>query len=164
MNPLNSKPHAHSARRRELLRATAALGLLGLAPQSRACEYFTTTLRVTHPWTRATASDANSAILITRFDEVTSTDRLIAVETPVAGRAELVTGNTTGKIDLEIPEGLLTELSEDGTYIRLLDLAHPLKLGRSYPLLLSFEKGGIAHATLNVDYGGGSFSSLRTFR
>ncbi|MBR0566852.1 copper chaperone PCu(A)C [Azoarcus sp. L1K30] len=161
---MKSKLHAHSASRRTLLRATAALGLLGLAPQSRACEYFTTTLRVTHPWTRATTPGANSAILITRFDEVTQPDRLIAVETPVAGRAELVTGSRAGEIDLEIPQGILTELSEDGTYIRLLDLAHPLKLGRSYPLLLTFENGGIADATLNVDYGGGSFSSIRGFR
>ena len=28
----------------------------------------------------------------------------------------------------------------------------PLEIGRAYPLQLSFERGGIVQATLNIDY------------
>jgi copper(I)-binding protein len=88
-----------------------------------------------------------------KFDEVTETDRLIGVETPVATGAELAGEGATGRaVNLLIPEGRETLLSEEGTHIRLLGLKHPLLIARVYPLQLVFEKGSIVNATLNVDY------------
>jgi copper(I)-binding protein len=139
--------------RRDVLRAGLVLCASLAVPPARACEFITSTLRITHPWTRATAPDATSAVLCTRFDQVTETDRLIGVDTPVASGAELVVDGVGGKVDFLIPQGRETFLSDDGTHIRLLGLEHPLEVGRSYPLTLVFQKAGEVQAQLNVDYG-----------
>jgi copper(I)-binding protein len=55
-------------------------------------------------------------------------------------------------VDFFIPAGQETYLSEEGTYVRLLDLKFPLPLGRTYQLVLGFEKGGTHHTTFGVDY------------
>jgi copper(I)-binding protein len=86
------------------------------------------------------------------FDDVNETERLIAVETPVAAGAELVTAGVASEVNLLIPAGRETVLSEEGTHIRLLSLKQPLQIGRTYPLRLSFEKAGHVNALLNVDY------------
>ncbi|MCV2353545.1 copper chaperone PCu(A)C [Paucibacter sp. B2R-40] len=140
--------------RRHLLRAAAAAGLGACLPRARACEFFCTTLRVTHPWTRASAPGATSAVINMKFDEVLQDDRLIGIETPVAASAEIGRAGSRDKraVDFAIPAGQETELSETGTFIRLTGLKHPLEIARSYPLTLVFEKGGSIEADLSVDY------------
>jgi copper(I)-binding protein len=138
--------------RRAVLQTGLALCASLVAAPIRACEFFTTTMRITHPWTRDTGPDA-FAVLCMKFDQVSETDRLIGVETPVAAAAELVTELGVGTaVNLVIPQDRETVLSEQGTHIRLLELRHPLAVGRSYPLALTFEKGGTVVAQLNVDY------------
>ena len=140
--------------RRHLL---IALGCAGLARPSRACEFFSSHLRIWHPWTRATRVDADSARLCMRFDEVRQTDRLIGVETPVAAGVRLagpgVPSGGTG-LSLLIREGEELTLSEEGLHIELLDLQQPLQVGRSFALRLVFESAGPVEALLNVDYAG----------
>ncbi len=138
--------------RRHALRAGAAfgLGLAGLRVQ--ACEFFASTLRVTHPWARATPQEAGVAIVCLRFDEVTEDDRLVGVQSMVAERAEL--GGPLGRrpVDLPIPRGEVMLLSEHGIHIRLLALTMPLELTRSYPMQLVFEKAGVLRTDLSIDY------------
>lgn len=126
---------------------------------ANACEYFSPTLRITHPWTRATPMDAPFAVLGLRFDEVTQDDRLLAVETPVAEAVVYVPGPTpegaAGQalaLPFDIPAGQDTVLADTGPHLRLLRLTQPLEVARSYPLRLVFEKGGSVKALLNVDY------------
>jgi len=158
---MKSKPASapDTAARRQFLRAASALPLLGLSARASACEYITPTLRITHPWTRATGQDSTHAVLITQFDEVVEDDRLIGIETPVAKGAVLVTPEGVGPLDLLIPQGGNVALDEQGVHIRLLELAHPLQVGRSYPLTMIFERGGANLASLNVDYGPVNFST-----
>ncbi|MDP2006959.1 MAG: copper chaperone PCu(A)C [Rubrivivax sp.] len=139
--------------RRRLLQAGLALCMVALAPRVRACEFMTPTLRVTHPWTRATGHDATTAVLCMRFDEVSEADRLILVETPVATSAEMGGALARPTVDFLIPQGEETYLDDSGTFVRLLGLTQPLQLGRSYPLRLGFEKGGVFNTTLGVDFG-----------
>ncbi len=139
-------------RRRRLLQAACAAGLSALLPAARACEYFTTTLRITHPWTRASDSGADSAVISMKFDDVTRSDRLIAVTTPVAEGAELGGRLAAPEVNFPIPAGRETQLSEIGTFVRLTGLKHPLEMGRSYPMTLVFEHGGSVAATLSIDY------------
>jgi copper(I)-binding protein len=138
--------------RRTLLRASLALGAGLVAPGSRACEFFSSHLRITHPWTRASAEGATSALICMKFDEVTQADRLIGVETPVARAAELAGLGVRPALDFAIPAGQETLLSEEGIHVRLLDLLIPLEMGREYPLLLTFAGGGVIQAKLSVDY------------
>lgn len=136
--------------RRHLL--LAGLGLpLGLALPARACDFFSSHLRIWHPWTRATRAGAETARLFMRFDEVQRTDRLIGIDTPVAGAAQLITPAGPRPLDLRIEAGSELTLTEDGLHIELLDLQHPLQVGRSFPLRLRFESAEPVNAMLNVD-------------
>ena len=95
----------HPINRRWLLRGGALAAGSLLLPAARACEVQAEFLRVTHPWTRATAPDAEFGILCMRIDEVTADDRLIGVHSPVADSAELA-GTPHGQaLDLAIPAG-----------------------------------------------------------
>jgi len=69
----------------------------------RACEVQAEFLRVVHPWTRATAPGADSAVLGMTIDQVTKDDRLVAVQTPVANGAVLVQDGQSGPLDLPLP-------------------------------------------------------------
>jgi copper(I)-binding protein len=135
-----------------MLHRGLAAGLAAVLPAARACEFYTSTLRVTHPWTRATAPGASTAVVCMKFDEVTVADRLISVETPVATGAEMGGVGAGSAVDFLVPAGQTTFLDEGGTHVRLVGLKFPLEVGRSYPLRLGFEKGGEFNATLTVDY------------
>lgn len=137
--------------RRDILRLAAAGATTLSARSVWAHEYYVATLRISHPWCRATAADAPSATVCVTFDEVREADRLIGVETPVAESAEL-SDSRPGTVELAIPLGRDTVLGEQGTLLRLVGLKQALELGRSYPLRLVFAKGGAVDATLDVAY------------
>lgn len=139
--------------RRGLLQAGLALGAGLVLPAARACEFYTGNLTIVHPWTRASAAGATTAIVCMSFLDVTQTDRLIGAQTPVADGAELGGDATAGPgLDFEIAAGQTAVLSERGVHLRLVGLKFPLPVGRTYPLVLSFEKAGPINATLTVDY------------
>lgn len=138
--------------RRGVLQAGFALGTTLLLPQARACEYFADNLRITHPWCRATAPGATSVIVSMKFDEVTKADRLIKVETMVAEGAEIGGVLARPEVDFAIPEGQETHLGEQGSYLRLTGLQFPLEVARTYPMKLTFERGGMVQTNLNVDF------------
>lgn len=136
--------------RRHLLLAGLVLPL-SFARPTRACDFFSSHLRIWHPWTRATRAGAETARLFLRFDEVQRTDRLIGIETPVANGARLIDREGPRPLALLIEAGHDLTLSEDGLHIELLDLQHPLQIGRSFPLRLIFESAEPVNAMLNVD-------------
>ncbi|MDR7267653.1 copper(I)-binding protein [Pelomonas saccharophila] len=144
-------PHPALPRRHLLLAASAAY--FGLARPAKACEFFSSHLRIWHPWTRSTRVDADTARLCMRFDEVQKTDRLVGIETPVAAGVRLA-GPGAQDLPLLIRAGETLALTEDGLHLELLDLQQPLQIGRSYPLRLIFEFAEPVNATLNVDFGG----------
>ncbi len=142
----------HPPRRRLVLGAGAAIGATLIGTPARACDFALPHLRVTHPWTRATPAKAGSAVLCTRFDEVTEADRLVGLVTPVATGFEIVGPQGTRASSLEIPEGRETVLGEEGLRLRLVGLSQGLMIARAYPLTFVFERGGELIAALNVDY------------
>lgn len=146
------QPIVRSFCRRSFLRAGVAVSATLLVPTARACEFFTATLRITHPWTRATAPGDPFAVVCLTFDEVSVADRLIGVTSPVAAGAEMGGDQPGGPVDFLIPARRETVFSEEGVHVRLVGLRHPLELARSYPLTLVFEKGGAIGTKLSVDY------------
>jgi periplasmic copper chaperone A len=138
--------------RRVLLLSSLFLGLGVVAAPARACEYSNGLLRVTHPWTRATAVGAHEAVLCMTIDEIAQDDRLMAVHTPVASGAVMAGADAGLDLDLPLRSGQVLQLHEAGRHIRLTGLQQPLEMGRSYPLQLVFERSGAIKATLNVDY------------
>jgi copper(I)-binding protein len=140
-------------RRRALLQLGLAIPAAATLPRpARACEFFAPNLRVYRPWSRATAAGDAFAVLCMTFDEVTLADRLLAVHTPVAGRVVLQRAGKPAPVDLALPAGASTELDEGGVHLRLLDLQHPLAVGRNYPLELRFERGGTVVGDFDVIY------------
>ena len=98
--------------RRGVLQAGLAIVAGGFVPGARAHEYFTANFTLIHPWTRASAPGATSANICMTFDEVTSSDRLIGASSPLAEGAEMG-GNGVGRaLDIAIPQGIKTELTE----------------------------------------------------
>jgi hypothetical protein len=142
----------HHLRRRAVLHAGLALGAGLLAPRAKACEFFAPNLRVYRPWTRATPPGADSAIVCVTFDQVTETDHLIGIETPLCEGAEIGGVGARQGLDLVIPAGRETVLTEQTTYLRLVGLKQPLLFGRSYPMNYVFEKGGVVPGDVDVDY------------
>ena len=136
--------------RRAALRAGLAFGAALALPQARACEFFADNLRITHPWCRATRLTATSAAVSMVFDEVTRDDRLIGVQTMVAESAEIGGQLARPEVDFAIPQGVETHLSEGGSYLLLTGLKFPLQIARTYPMVLTFEHGGVVQAQLNV--------------
>ncbi len=128
------------------------MGTTLLLPGAHACEFFSTHLRIYGPWARATAQGATSAVLCMTFDEVSQSDRLIGVDTPVASGAELGGAQASRTLDLLIPQGRDTELTEAGTFIRLTGLRFALEVAKEYPLTLTFEKSGVVLADFDVKY------------
>lgn len=137
--------------RRAALRAGLAAGAALALPQARACEYFADNLRITHPWCRASRPGATSAVVSMMFDQVTRPDRLVGVTTMVADNAEIGGQLARPEVDFTIPEGAETHLGERGSYLLLTGLKFPLEVARTYPMVLTFEHGGVVQATLNVD-------------
>ena len=138
--------------RRRLLQGGLAFAVSLLAPPARACEFFSSNLRIFHPWTRATEEGAAFAVVCMKFDEVLQDDRLIGVETPIARAAEMGGPGAGLRIDFAIRAGEESVLSEAGTHVRLVGLNHAVEVARAYPLKLMFERGGEINALLNVDY------------
>jgi copper(I)-binding protein len=138
--------------RRLMLKGGVALCAGVALPQAQACEFFTGSLRILHPWTRATRPGDSTAMVGLQFDEVQQADRLIGAQTMVAEGAEIAGSGKPGELDFEIPAGRITRFDEFGPHLRLLNLRQPLLLNRSYPLRLEFQKGGVILTTLSVDY------------
>ena len=133
--------------------ALAFLLALMAVPALQAHEFFTGKLTVIHPWTSATEPGQTSAVVSMKFEDVTETDRLVGVRTPVAEGAELGGTAADTRLDFEIPAGRDTQLRADGIYLRLTGLTMPLYQGREYPLTLVFEKAGPIRCALLIDYG-----------
>jgi periplasmic copper chaperone A len=137
--------------RRVLLLGGLASGLAAGIRPTRACEIDARFLRIVHPWTRAARASDAFAIVCMSFEDVSVTDRLVGVVSPVATRAVLQQGDQQGPVDFLLPAGQASALTEEGVHVRLLGLRQPLEIGRVYPMALHFEQSGVVDAELTVD-------------
>lgn len=85
-------------------------------------------------------------------------DRLVAVSTPVAGKAELhsvTDDNGVMKMrpvdGIAVKPGQTVELKPGGLHIMLTDVQGGLKPGDTFPLTLTFEKAGAKSVSASVD-------------
>ncbi len=111
-------------------------------------------------WARATPGKAeNGAAYLTIVSPVA--DRVTAVSTPVAQKAELHTMSMEGGVmkmrplaGIDLPPGQPTTLKPGGMHIMLFGLVRPLQAGQSFPLTLSFEKAGAREVTVAIGKAG----------
>nr|WP_244597997.1 copper chaperone PCu(A)C [Afipia felis] len=116
-------------------------------------------LTVTAPWSRATPKGAKiGAGYLTIQNNGTAPDKLVGVESVVAGKTEIhemsmtdgvmkmrpVTGGVT------IEPGKSVVLGPSGYHLMLMDLKNPLEQGQSFDATLRFEKAGPLKVTFQV--------------
>ncbi|GGJ97635.1 copper chaperone PCu(A)C [Pseudomonas matsuisoli] len=107
-------------------------------------------LHIDHPWSRELPPNAPTApAYFVVHNKGSEPDRLLAVETAIAGRAELHEHVHAGdmmkmqKVDsVVIPAGGEITFAPSGYHVMLFDLKQPLRSGDRFPLTLHFERAG----------------------
>jgi len=143
------------------LAAFAALFLSLALPAQASDETKIGDITVATAWSRASAGPARTGAAFMAISSAGAADRLIAVATAVAGRAELHTHLMEGGImkmrqvsAVDVPAGGMVMLQPGGRHVMLFDLAQPLKEGDRYMLTLTFEKAGKAEVMVMVGAAG----------
>ena len=134
------------------LAALVAVGGAAMAQQAQPAPK----VEVTQAWARATPGKSTIG---TAYATVIAPagDRLIGAATPVARVAEIhqhTMDNGVMKMRqvdaVPLPAGQAVVLSPGGYHIMLIDLKAPLIAGQSFPLTLSFEKGGTVETDVAI--------------
>ncbi len=115
-------------------------------------------MRIDQAWTRATAGNARTgALYVTITNTGTVTDRLIAVNTPVADKAEPHESKMNNGVmemrplgPVSIAPGKTFTFAPNADHIMLTGLKAPLKLGDQVPVTLTFEHAGAVQTTASV--------------
>ena len=140
--------------------AAGALALAALvATAAIAHEFKLGDLMIDHPWARASIGQAKAgAAYLTIVNGGSEPDRLMAVETPAAKRAELHTHVMKDGVmkmrrleAVEVAPGEPTVFQPGGLHVMLMGLKAPLAEGETFPLTLSFEKAGTLEITVKIE-------------
>ncbi len=114
-------------------------------------------ISVENAWARATIGTAQSGVIYATITDHGAPDRLLALSTPVAGKAELHETIHDGNVmkmrpveGLAIAPGAPVSLAPSGYHIMLTQLHQPLLEGQTFPLSLKFEKAGTVETTVTV--------------
>lgn len=142
---------------------TVALALLGLwlaTPISPAAadDWRVGQLVISNVWARATPGMAKTgAAYLMIANHGTAVDRLVAVATPAAAKAQLHTHlmeNDVMKMRpvsaIEVDPGEPAVLRPGGMHVMLMGLTAPLRAGDVFPLTLSFETAGKVEVHVHV--------------
>ena len=116
------------------------------------------TIHVDQAWARATPGVAKTgAIYLTVSNNGAAPDRLMAIGTPAADKAELHEMKIENGVmemrpvpALAIAPGQNLVLEPSGYHIMLIGLKAPLKEGNTVPLTLTFEHAGSLQVTASI--------------
>jgi periplasmic copper chaperone A len=130
-------------------------------PSTALCahEYRTDSLRIDHPFARATPPGAKTGgVFFTVANAGNETDRLLRASTPIAAGVVLHQMAVDGGVmkmravpSVEVRPGGRLELKPNGYHLMLLDLKQPLKVGEKFPLTLTFARGGAVLISVVVE-------------
>lgn len=138
----------------------ATLGLAAFLPtmaQAECAEASQGDLTVSAAWSRATIGTARPAVFYVTIQNNGSTeDRLIGIETPVAGMPmlhETVMSDGVASMahadQISIAAGETVSLAPGSYHGMLMDLNEALKEGESFPMTLQFQNAGAV--TIDTD-------------
>jgi periplasmic copper chaperone A len=120
----------------------------------------TGSIEVKSAWARATPGKAETGAAYLTIESA-GPDRLTAVSTPVAVKAELHEMTMQGGVmkmrslaAIDLPAGQAVVLKPGTTHIMLTGLKQPLRVGESFPLTLEFEKAGRREVNVMVEKAG----------
>lgn len=144
-------------KRRHLLVLSTAVALFGLPVAAH--DYTLGSLKIGHPWTRATPPTAPSGGgFLTVTNAGATADRLVSATAATAGQVQIHEMKMDGSImrmrelenGLEIPPGATVTLAPGGFHLMLMGLKEPFKEGTRIPVTLVFEKAGKIDVELMV--------------
>ncbi|MBX6318403.1 copper chaperone PCu(A)C [Pigmentiphaga sp.] len=131
--------------------------LVAGAASAHAHGYTAGSIRIEHPWARATAPGQPSGGGFLKLTNAGEADKLIAVRADVSASTELHTMQMEGDImrmrqvdAIAVPAGGEVELKPGGYHIMFVRLKAPLKEGASFPATLVFEKAGEVQVEFKV--------------
>jgi hypothetical protein len=140
---------------RHLLCGLALLATTGL---TAAHDYKLGSIKIDHPWARATAAGQTAGGGYARFDNAGAADRLISATSAAAERVELHEMKMDGDVmrmrqldGIDLPAGKSVELKPGGYHIMFIGLKKPLAEGSKFPLKLKFEKAGEVTVDVKVE-------------
>lgn len=124
--------------------------LLAASLLATAHEYDAGELHIDHPWSREMPPVApTAAAYFVVHNKGDQDDRLLAIETPVAGKAEIHEHAHVGGMmkmqqvpNVVIPAGGEVKFAPMGYHVMLFDLKQQARDGDRFPLTLTFEKAG----------------------
>ncbi|WP_070884300.1 copper chaperone PCu(A)C [Pseudomonas argentinensis] len=130
------------------LALTAAL--LATSLLANAHEYEVGQLHIDHPWSREMPPVApTAAAYFVVHNKGDADDRLLSVETTVAGKAEIHEHAHVGGMmkmqqvqNVLIPAGGEVKFAPMGYHVMLFDLKQQAQAGDRFPMTLTFEKAG----------------------
>lgn len=144
----------------KLSHSLAAVALALSATVAFAHGYQAGPLKIGHPWSRATPAGAKVGGGYLSIENTGSTsDRLVSISVPFAGRAEIhemamkdgiMTMRPLEK-GVEVLPGAKVEFKPGGYHIMFMDLKQQLKQGESMKGTLTFEKAGSVDVEFKVD-------------
>jgi periplasmic copper chaperone A len=117
-------------------------------------------IEVQHAWARASAGKTGAAYFSV-VNKGATPDRLVAVSTPAADKAQIHEDKMeNGMMEMRpvgpmvIAPGQSAQLKPGADHVMLMGLKHPLKEGETFPLTLSFEKAGDIQVVVTVEKAG----------
>ena len=133
-----------------LKKIVLAAVLLSTSLLANAHEYDAGELHIDHPWSREMPPVApTAAAYFVVHNKGDADDRLLTVETPVAGKAEIHEHAHVGSMmkmqqvqNVLIPAGGEVKFAPMGYHVMLFNLKQQAKEGDRFPLTLTFEKAG----------------------
>ena len=142
----------------KLTKALALAALLSTPLVAMAHEYDSGNLHIDHPWSREMPPTApTAAVYFVVQNQGDSADRLLRVDTPAAGKAELhehLHQNGVMKMQqvasVEIAAKTAVAFAPMGYHVMLFSLPKQLKDGERFPLTLHFEHAGAVQVEVAV--------------
>jgi hypothetical protein len=117
--------------------------------------------KIEQPWARATPGNVRTGAVYMTIEPGATPDKLVAIATPVAGRAELHAHMMDKGVmqmrpvdALALQPGAPAVLKPGGYHVMLFDLKQPLKDGEEFPLTLTFAQAGAKQVTVHVEKAG----------
>src|SRR3974390_2775672 len=142
------------------LRVCAVLTAFTVVP-ALAQDYTASSLRINHPWARATPKGMGGVgggyLMIKNTGSVP--DRLVGGSSPVSKKFEIHEMSITNGVmqmrklpnGLEIGPGKTVKLKPDGLHVMFVCLNRPLKQGDKIPATLEFAKAGELQVNFTVE-------------
>ncbi len=125
------------------------------------------TLRAEAPWVRLAAVPGRPAAGYFTLRGGPAADRLIAVESPAAARAELHSGGMVANMatmkpmaGMDLPAGGRANFAPGGDHVMLFGVDPAIRAGGTMPLRLRFQSGTAVDATARVIAAGDPAPSL----